>query len=427
MNNLRTDNAPALSVVNPHFIFGALSFLVLTIIIILADTDLLGAYFNGRLLAITHLAVLGWGTMIIFGALYQLIPVVFETKLFSEDVAKITFWFFAFSIILLVWAFWKDEFVSLLPFAGFLLFLAISMFVVNVLLSARKGKVNIHSKFISASAYWLLFTAFLGFLIALNFKYNFFSRAHLDFLKIHAHLGLVGWFAMLIIGVSSTLIPMFLISHQLNEKKLDYTFYLVNIGLALLTLDWLVLNGTFLVYVNWFLISAGILFYFSFVYESFRKRLRKELDVGMKYTMLSILITMIPLLLSVAILVGFGLENSLLSRVTTLYGFSLIFGLITSIILGQTYKTLPFIIWLFKYKEYVGKFKTPLPRELYSEKIAIFQFYTYFSAIIALTIGLLSNQNLILQIGSYLLLLTAVFYNINIFIIIFHKTKTESF
>jgi len=125
LNTLQTDNAPSLSVVIPPFIFGALSFLALSVITILADTDLLGPYFNGRILAITHLAVLGWGTMIVFGALYQLIPVVFETAIFSEKLAKVTFWLFATSIILLVYSFWTDAFTTLLIYASSLMFVSL--------------------------------------------------------------------------------------------------------------------------------------------------------------------------------------------------------------------------------------------------------------------------------------------------------------
>ena len=92
MNNLQTDNAPSLSVVIPPFIFGAVSFVILAVLVVLAGTDFLGVYFAGKMLAITHLAVLGWGTMIVLGALYQLVPVVFETALFSEGLARVTFW-----------------------------------------------------------------------------------------------------------------------------------------------------------------------------------------------------------------------------------------------------------------------------------------------------------------------------------------------
>ena len=56
-------------------------------------------------------------------------------------------------------------------------------------------------------------------------------------------------------------------------------------------------------------------------------------------------------------------------RVNMLYGMSILLGFITSLILGQAYKTLPFIIWLQRYQKLVGKVKTPLPKDLYSEKI----------------------------------------------------------
>ena len=69
MNGLQTNNAPDSSVVIPHFIFGGLSFLVLALLIILANNNVLEAYFNSKIIAITHMAVLGWATMIVFGAL----------------------------------------------------------------------------------------------------------------------------------------------------------------------------------------------------------------------------------------------------------------------------------------------------------------------------------------------------------------------
>ncbi len=425
MNRLQTDNAPSLSVVIPPFIFGALSFFALSVLIILAGTDLLGPYFNGRILAITHLAVLGWGTMIIFGALYQLIPVVFEVALFSEKLAKTTTGLFALSIILLAYSFWTDAFSTLLLYTASLMFIALLLFIINILVSKKNGKRNIQSRFIAAAVYWLFLTALLGWLISLNFRYNFFSQVHLHYLKIHAHLGFVGWFILLIIGVSSTLLPMFFISHKLNEKKLVAAFYLINGGLGLLVLDWFFLTGTFLVYLYWLIIAAGLFFYFAYIAESYKKRLRKELDIGMKFTVVSIVILLVPIFVSLLVLQGSIFEYTFLQRLATFYGFSLIFGLITSIILGQTLKTLPFIIWLHKYKQFVGKFKTPMPKDLYSEKIGRLQLITYFTAIIILTAALLLNNSGLLMLGSYALFFAAFLYNINVFKIIFHKTKTE--
>jgi len=413
-------------VVIPPFIFGALSFFVLAVLIILADTDLLGPYFAGKLLAITHLAVLGWGTMIVLGALYQLVPVVFETVLYSEKLAQVTFWSLAVSIILLVYAFWTYAFGNTLLVAASLMFASLTLFVINILLSTVNGKKNIQSRYVTAAVIWLLLTALLGLLIAFNFKFNFFSQVHLHYLKIHAHLGLIGWFVSLIVGISSTLIPMFLVSHQLDERKLERAFYLINGGLILLSLDWLFLNGTFLIPVYWLSISAGVVFYLAFVWEAYQKRLRRELDTGMKYTMLAIGSMFLPIVISISILLLIDDGNKFLLTTTTLYGFSIIFGLITPIILGQTYKTLPFIIWLAKYKQYVGKHKTAMPKDLYSEAIGKIQLLVYYGAIIAFTLALIFNSSLLMTLGSFGLLLVAILYNVNVIKIIFHKIKLES-
>lgn len=105
MEGLKTNNAPHSSVVVPHFIFGAIALLVVAILFLLSYTSLLNVYFNTKLVAITHVAVLGWATIIIFGALYQLIPVVFETKLYSEKLAKFTCWFTGINVLFLAIAF----------------------------------------------------------------------------------------------------------------------------------------------------------------------------------------------------------------------------------------------------------------------------------------------------------------------------------
>ena len=49
MNGLNTNNAPHPSVVIPHFIFGAISFLLLAILVFLAESELLDAYFNNKI------------------------------------------------------------------------------------------------------------------------------------------------------------------------------------------------------------------------------------------------------------------------------------------------------------------------------------------------------------------------------------------
>ena len=306
MNGLQTNNAPHSSVVIPHFIFGAISLLILAVLILLADESLLQAYFNAKLVAITHIAVLGWASMIVFGALYQLVPVVFETALFSEKLAKVTFWVSAVSVLFLSYSFWVSSYVTLLPYASICMFLSLLLFVVNILLTYRKAALkNIKSTLVITSVFWLLITELIGTLIALNFKFNFLSEIHLHYLKIHATVGLIGWFVLLIIGVGATLIPMFLISHELKEKKLSYAYFLVNGGLVLAIINWLLMKIEIIDYVIIISIIGGIFWFVSYIYDSYKKRLRKKLDVGMQYSMMAIAAIFVPV-----ILIGFIVLNS---------------------------------------------------------------------------------------------------------------------
>jgi len=423
---LATELAPSPSVVYPHFIFSTLAFLFLAIFTILAGNELTAPYFAGKTLALTHFATLGWISMAIFGALYQLIPVVMEVALYSEKLAKTTFVLFAIGIILLIYDFWMNDFGVILITASTLLLTAILMFSFNIVMTAKATKKwNIESSLIISSVTWLSTTAILGFLISINFKYPFLSTVHLEYLKAHSHTGMVGWFMLLIIGVGAVLLPMFFLSHNLDRRRLNWAFYLINSGLLLFFID------TVFVHVNIFivpaiLIAAGVFSFMLYVHQSYKKRVRKVLDIPMKHSVVSIVLLFLPMLLAFFISLAKNVPFGIMNRIIILYGVSILIGFIASLILGQAYKTLPFIIWLHKYQDYVGKYRTPLPKDIYSEKILDWQYWAYLATVITLFSGLISGFDWLIQIGTYLLLLTAILYNFNIYKMFTHKVKQEN-
>ena len=364
--------------------------------------------------------------MLIFGALYQLIPVIYETSLFSEKLATVTFWIFLISIILLSYSFWIGSFTELLMYASILMFFSLSLFIVNLHLTYKKApKKNLQSKFINTGIYWLAITEILGIIIAFNFKYDFLSKTHLHYLKIHAHFGMIGWFLLLIIGASSVLIPMFLISHNLNIKKLKSAYVFINIGLIAVSIDWLFIHSVYFIYLYWLIISIGISYFLSYVLDSYKKRLRKKLDVGLKYTMIAIFMLVLPIILAIYLIMQ-GNSTAFSLRMSIFYGLSIFFGVISMLIFGQTYKTLPFIVWLEKYQKYVGKYKTPFPRELYSEKLANFQFYLYLFAISLIAIGVIIKQFTIVLIGNSTLIIVSLLNFFNIMKMVFHKKQLKN-
>src|SRR5690606_11109448 len=84
--------------------------------------------------------------------------------------------------------------------------------------------------FMATSAGGVVFTAIVGLLLSTNLKYPFFSRNHMEILKIHADLGLAGWFLQLLIGVSSNLVPMFLSGRSGKNVLMTYALILQNAG-----------------------------------------------------------------------------------------------------------------------------------------------------------------------------------------------------
>ncbi len=426
MQGLKTDLAPSKNVVLPHFKYATISFFVLAVLMVISASNLAGHYFQPSILTITHIAALGWGTMIIFGALYQLIPVIMETALFSERIAKINFWILGIGIILLAVAFWHFSVNALLPIASIVVFTGFLLFILNISLTAFKAtKKTIQTYFIVSASFWLFLTGLLGTLISFNYRYAFMDLSHLHYLKIHAHLGMLGWFLSLVIGVGSLLLPMFFVSHKLNIKKIQFSFFAINGGLAGLTIEWWVFNSSLLTPVFAIIIVTGILSFISYIYDSYKKRMRKSLDIGMKFTVLSILLFLLPIVLGIAASFHIPSDPQLFNRLLMLYGFGFLMGFISSLILGQTYKTLPFIIWLDKYKDLIGKTKTPLPRELYSEKVSSVQYWSYLISILLLSVGIIFSQPLALKAGSYFLLICAIAYNINIYKILRHNPAKE--
>jgi hypothetical protein len=367
--------------------------------------------------------VLGWATMTAFGALYQLVPVVYETSLFSEKMASATFYFYTISVIFLSYSFWVSSFSDLLLYSSLLMFFSLLLFIVNLAMTYRKRtKSNIQSRFISTALLWLALTELLGTIVALNFKYNFLSQNHIHYLKIHAHIGLLGWFILLIIGASTILIPMFMISHQVKSEKLKFSYYLINIGLIGLTLNWFISQIRIAEILFGLIIVFGIMIYMVHIFHLYKHRIRKLLDIGMKLTISAIALMLFPLLISL-IISGINFDYEVISRLSLVYGFGIIFGIISTIILGQIYKTLPYVVWLKVYQPYVGKFKTPLPRELYSESILKIQMIIYLMGYGIILSGIGFQHLFTIKAGLILIIITSVLNLINVFKITFHKPK----
>lgn len=425
---LSTKNAPSPNVVLPYYIYSAFSLVLASLMMIISGKDIIASFIGPQLLSTTHILVLGWISMVIFGALYQLIPVVMEVKLHNEKLAHFSFWTLGIGNLLLSGSFWFNytlpKIISIA--GGSLILLSIISFVINFLKTAKKTTVkNTQNNFIIASVFWLSLTVILGIFILLNNKFLWIVVSPVDLLKSHLAIGLIGWFLMLVIGVASILLPMFFIVHDLKKKYINLSFYFSNSGLVLLVFSILFFQANWLQNISGAFIGLGIFFFVRFNYDAYKNRLRKKLDTGMQLSVISFILLFVSIISGVLIYLSPDFLNAYTISLNLSFGLNLILGFFTSLILGQMYKTLPFIVWLAKYQQYVGKYKTPLPADLYSDKLAKYHLYTFVLAITLLNISLYTKDNITFFAGSSLMLLTAILYTYNTMKIVLHKTNLK--
>ena len=410
-------------VVLPFYLYAGLSFLAATILLIFSTPAFLQHYFHPHTLAITHIMALGWGTMIILGASHQLVPVLIEGKLYSNTLAYLSFAFAAIGIPLLVIGFYHFDFGWPAQWGAIFINAAIIFYLINIAVSMAKSKnENVHAVFVFTGTLWLLITTIVGLFLVYNFTHNILSRDSLSYLPLHAHLGIIGWFLMLVIGVGSRLIPLFLISKYDNTKILWWIYSLINFALVSFIVFFLYVKITWLYLLPLVAIAAAIILFGYYCYHAYHQRLRKKVDYQVKISLLSVFMMALPLifLLIVILLLLFSVDNI---HLILTYGFCIFFGWITAIIFGMTFKTLPFIVWNKVYHDKAGLGKTLNPKELFSDKIFLIMGISYLSGFVLFVAGILISNELVIKIASLFLLIAAILYNGNVWKAATHKPK----
>ena len=408
-------------IVLPFYLYAALSFLSASLLLLFSANAFTGHYFNPQILAITHIMALGWGTMMILGASHQLVPVLTESSLYSNFLGYLSFVLAATGILLLVFAFYNFTMAWQAKAGGWLIASAIIFYLINLGGTITKSKTtNVHAVFVFTGALWLLITIFLGLALIYNFSFNIFSKGSLAYLPLHAHMGIAGWFLLVVIGVGSRLIPMFLISKYSNPKLLWMIYALINTALLffIFLFQYEVIKSFYFFPLTMFIAALSVFGYYC--YQCYLQRIRRKLDEQMKMTLLSVITMLLPMIILIPV-IGLLCNDLADTKLILIYGFIIFFGWISSIIFAMTFKTLPFIVWNKVYHLQSANSKTPNPKDLFNNKIFVAMSAAYLAGILIFIAGVLSANTIILRSGATCLLLAAILYNWNVIAVLTHK------
>lgn len=420
--NTEATKTTSYKVVLPFYGYASIAFFIATALLFLSINNITTHYFHPHSLALTHIMALGWGTMMILGASHQLVPVLIEGKLYSNKLAITSFVLAAVGVPLLCYGFYMFDMGWPAKWGGRFIILAIIAYLINVAVSMSKSKhENVHAVFVFTATLWLLVTALVGLILVYNFSYPLIRGSSLHYLPFHAHIGVIGWFLLLIMGVGSRLIPMFLISKYNKPRRLWLIYGLVNVGLGAFIFNFLYTDSKLIQMISILAIATAIMLFVNYCYRSYQQRIRKRVDEQMKVSLLSVLMMLIPVVfLIVTLVLLFLSEKENISMIIS-YGFIIFFGWITAIILGMTFKTLPFIVWNKVYHQLAGKGKTPNPKDLFNNTVFKYMSVTYIFGFVLFIPGILLNNTFILQTAALLLVITSGLYNWNVIKLLMHK------
>lgn len=407
------EHIPSKWAVIPYYVIAALVFMLVSILLLFAASSFTGHFFQPRILAVTHLAVLGWATMIIFGASNQLAPVISEQRLYSDKLPLYIVTLLSVGTVLLVSSFWFFSFEWYTYLGGLMILSAIVFHAINIYKTVGKAANHIVNTLILSAHAWLLVTVLIGFMLLVHLRFPFLPEEHLKYLRVHAGIGMAGWFLQLVMGVSSKLVPMFLLSRREEHRWLNVTFYLINLALIVFLINGMLFHSNWVSTISILMILPGIFFYGRYINLCRKTAMRKQLDQGMKQTFIALILLSLPFILLICVEIAKG---GMPVNLVTAYGFSFFGGFISTIILGQTFKTLPFIVWMHITR--TDQLPELMPKDLFNESWVKGQMMLYLPGFLMFLAGILIKSVALLYAGAAITVVASGWYLVHVLFIV---------
>ncbi|MFQ5698685.1 MAG: hypothetical protein ACE5IL_10435 [Myxococcota bacterium] len=172
-------------------------------------------------LCLTHLGTLGLLTSVMFGALYQMTPVVAGSRIPGVRLAHAVHVGLALGVLFLCWGFARGSVAAIYVAAG-LLAPAFLLFLIPVGVALARTATRDETVLGMTGAVTALFlAATLGLWMAHGFAGLHFPGPRPLWLRVHMTVALLGWVGGLITAISWQVLPMFYLARtvQLGTKR----------------------------------------------------------------------------------------------------------------------------------------------------------------------------------------------------------------
>ena len=334
MQGLSLDQAPPYRVPLVYYMIGGIYLILLSVSLFIYAKNIENRFYY-EAIAITHILTLGFFTHIMFGTLFQMVPVIIgEAYKKVELQSKIILILLNIGTISFIIAFLVNIKI-LMHIAMLFLGIALIYFAIYSILTIYKTvDKNATVKTFLFALFFLAIGTLFGLFTILQHNGEF-TDAKLG--NIHFSIMIFGWIFMLFSGVAFKVIPMFYVAKEYPLLIKKYFYLLVPTILFGIIISNLY-NSNLLLNILHILLALTTTTFALITINILKNRKRKRVDTTINlwyFSMINLSLASILWIFSIIFKIDFG------------FSFAIIFGLgfIYSLINGMIYKIVPFLTW----------------------------------------------------------------------------------
>jgi hypothetical protein len=367
-------------------------------------------------LVLVHIVAIGWLSLLMFGALFQFVPVLVARPIYSNSLPLPTLACLTAGLGALLLGFLQiagkvTPHFAYFPAAAALLVLGFALALWNIgrtLWAARP--LPLPARFVTVGLFSAGATATFGVIFALVLggatTYPHFLDVTAIGVPLHAIAGLGGWLTFTAMGVSYRLLAMFMLAPELDGPSTRGAFYAGTAALAVAIGGGAaaICSGTS---IQTILIIAALLglaalaLYGRDILHVYRARKRRAIELNSRMAALA-LVNLADAAVLTLVLLGFYKLNAPVGALVFLVSF----GWLSGLALAKLYKIVAFLTWLECYGPVLGKMATPRVQDLVVEPRAMRWFLLYFTSVWAGTASLLIDLPLVFRIAAAAMLVS---------------------
>lgn len=385
-SNLSIDQAPSIGIPLRFFLTAPLFGLTAVMALFIQGPEFLQQQWFNQTIASVHLLTLGFITMTMMGALFQLLPVLAGASIYRAEVSStLVHGVFASGVILFTLGLYTNRplliqlgLSVLLP--GLLLFLILASIS---LVQSGSRHASVTGMQLSIASLWV--SLVMGGWLAAGHGFESVMLAR-QFTYVHVAWAAVGWISLMIISVAYQVIPMFQVTQEYPQvikrslSPLIFGLLLLWSGLTLAGYNSRWLNTLILA-----LICLLLIVFVSITLHLLYQRKKRLADASLYFWLVGLVS------LALSLLTVFYTQITHTPHLL-LAGIIFIPGFVMSIINAMLYKIVPFLVWLHLMQRQksteAGISSIPSMYEIIPPAKAYRQLYLHLFAISLLTLSI---------------------------------------